>query len=266
MAAAFQYTIHSYYREHARSFPWRQTVDSYQILVSELMLQQTQVERVLVKYDQFIDAYPDFGRLAKAPFHSVLRVWQGLGYNRRAIYLKDIAQRVIDEYKEILPKDFDTLITLPGIGRSTAGAILSFAYNIPTVFIETNIRRVFIHFFFSERDKVSDSEILPLVEETLDRENPREWYYALMDYGAMLKGKLPNPNRKSMHYSIQSRFEGSDRQVRGRILKVMASCGSIRLDELIFQIGNEFDRSERIITDLVGEGFLILSGKTISVA
>lgn len=262
----FQEIILENYRKSGRSFPWRGTINPYHILVSEIMLQQTQVERVLGKYELFLGRFPDFDTLAGSDLRSVLSAWQGLGYNRRAIALRGIAQRVMEDHNGSLPQNMDTLMALPGIGRSTAGAILSFAYNIPTGFIETNIRRVFIHFFFSELDKVRDSEILPLVEKTLDRENPRDWYYALMDYGAKIKGKLPNPNRRSKHYTLQAQFEGSDRQIRGRILKVLVSCGSMGVDALIIEIGIESERVCRIITDLVQEGFLIRSGKMISVA
>ncbi len=265
-AAAFQSSILSYYLEYARSFPWRKTVDPYCILISEFMLQQTQVERVLGKYELFLGMFPNFDSLAASDLCSVLSAWQGLGYNRRAIAIRKTAQKVMDDHNGSLPPDMDKLRALPGIGRSTAGAILSFCYNIPTVFIETNIRRVFIHFFFSERDKISDREIMPFVAKTLDRENPREWYYALMDYGAMLKGKLPNPNRRSKHYSLQARFEGSDRQVRGDILKILVSCGSMVMDELIRETRTEPERAYRIVTSLVQEGFLIRSENTIMIA
>jgi len=164
--------------------PWRETSDPYRILVSEIMLQQTQVQRVETKYKEFIAAFPAFPSLARAPLREVLRVWQGMGYNRRAIALRKIAQRVVAEYDGGLPDSVATLRTFPGIGAATAGAIVAFAFNKPTVFLETNSRRVFLHVFFAGRQRVKDSDILPLVETTLDREKPRQWYYALMDYGA----------------------------------------------------------------------------------
>lgn len=225
----FQKIIYGYYREHARQFPWRMSRDPYHILVSEIMLQQTQTERVAQKYEQFITEFPDFSTLACAPLQKVLSVWQGLGYNRRAISLKTIARTVMEEFGACLPPDVELLKTLPGIGQATASAICAFAFNKPTVFIETNIRRVFIHFFFPHRDMVKDAEILPLVEMTLDKSNPREWYYALMDYGVMLKKELHltqlrNPNRRSAHYQLQSPFEGSNRQIRGMILKTLIAA------------------------------------------
>ena len=146
----FQQMVLDYYHQHGRPMAWRDTTDPYKILVSEIMLQQTQVERVLVKYPDFLAAFPDFASLAQAPLADILTVWQGMGYNRRAISLQKCAQRVMNEYDGMLPADVDTLATFPGIGRATASSICAFAFNMPVVFIETNIRRVFIHFFFSD--------------------------------------------------------------------------------------------------------------------
>ena len=179
----FKDIVHSYYQKHARKFPWRETRSPYGILVSEFMLQQTQVERVLGKYPLFIASFPDFQTISCASLKDVLLHWQGLGYNRRAVNLWKTAQAVVEGFHGDLPETREELIRMPGIGRATAGAILAFAFNRPVVFIETNIRRAFIHHFFQDRKDVRDSEILPLVEATLDYENPRQWYYALMDYG-----------------------------------------------------------------------------------
>ena len=185
------------------------------------MLQQTQVERVVEKYEAFINLFPSFDALARASLRDVLAAWQGLGYNRRATALKKIGEIVAGDYDGKLRADLDFLTSLPGIGHNTACAILAFAFNKPVVFIETNVRTVFIHFFFSDRDGVGDSEILPLVERTLDRENSRKWYSALMDYGTMLKKTHGSINSKSAHYQKQSPFKGSDRQVRGLVLKAI---------------------------------------------
>jgi A/G-specific adenine glycosylase len=265
MISPVQDIVYAYYRRHARLFPWRETKNPYRILVSEVMLQQTQTERVVGKYEKFIARFPSLSTLADASLQSVFKAWQGLGYNRRAVSLKETAVRVIEEHDGILPKDLNALMKLPGIGRSTAGAILAFAYGIPVAFIETNIRRVFIHFFFSEREDVKDSEILPLVEQTLDRENPRDWYYALMDYGAMLKTKLPNPNRKSAHYTRQAPFEGSNRQIRGMILKLLLSLGPLREGELIGKLNREPSRVHTILHEMQREEFIQISGATVTI-
>jgi A/G-specific adenine glycosylase len=234
-------TIWKYYRTNRRDFPWRNTQDPYRIIVSEIMLQQTQALRVVDKYLEFIKAFPNFEALHTADLHEVLKKWQGLGYNRRAIALKKIAEEMVRNYREKatgkdaekgrgrlrVPLTLEELDALPGIGKATAASISAFAFNIAHPFIETNIRRVFIHFFFQEDIvKISDDQILLLVEATLDRKNPREWYFALMDYGAMLKKTLVNPNRRSKHYVRQSTFIGSNREVRGAILRLVTEFHS----------------------------------------
>ena len=252
----FQDLILSYSRAHGRNLPWRRTTDPYRILVSQIMLQQTQVERVSTRYPEFIERFPDFESLARAPRSEVLLAWQGMGYNRRAIALQETAQRVVDEYGGELPADVETLATLPGIGKATAAAICAYAFNMPVAYIETNIRRIFIHFFFQDREGIRDDEILPLVEQALYCENPREWYGALMDYGTVLKRRTANPNRRSASYSRQSRFEGSDRQVRGKILALVLKEGTVTEKEMILQLCEEPGRVKRILGDLEREGFV----------
>ena len=258
----FRALVLAHYRAHGRDLPWRQTTDPYRILVSEIMLQQTQVERVAVKYPEFIDRFPDFASLARAPQSDILLAWQGMGYNRRALALKRTAERVVDDYGGRLPADVETLATFPGIGRATAAAICAYAFNMPVAYIETNIRRVFIHFFFQDREGVRDDEILVLVEQTLDRENPREWYGALMDYGSILKKRTANPNRRSASYSRQSRFEGSDRQIRGRLLALVLAEGAVTGEEAAARVAADPGRARKILDDLVREGFVAESEGT----
>lgn len=246
--------------------PWRDEITPYRIVVSELMLQQTQVSRVMDKYPEFIMRFPDFTTLSQAPLAGVLEAWQGLGYNRRAKYLHTIARRVVDEWGGILPQDPEMLISLTGIGRSTAGSIAAFAFNMPVVFIETNIRRVFIHHFFPEGDAIADSQILPVVEQTLDRDNPREWYYALMDYGTWLAGRMQNPNRRSRHYLKQSAFEGSDRQIRGQLLRKLLTEKTCPIETLITDSGAEPSRVRRILISMIQEGLLCEGHGGIKVA
>ena len=252
----FQQMVLSYYTEHGRDLAWRHTSDPYQILVSEIMLQQTQVERVAVKFPEFIRAFPDFAALAGASLEDVLSVWQGLGYNRRAISLQKCAAVVMRNHNGLLPADTDILATLPGIGRATASSIGAFAFSMPVVFIETNIRRVFIHFFFPHSPIVSDAEILPLVEQTLYRPDPRTWYWALMDLGSALKKMVINPNRRSAHYTKQSPFEGSDRKIRGIILKILLAEHSLGEDELIVRLHEDSCRVAGILRTLESEGFI----------
>ena len=252
----FRKTIYRYYSEHGRELPWRQTQDPYRILVSEIMLQQTQVERVLEKYPIFIQQFPSFRTLADAPLRDVLAAWQGLGYNRRATSLKKIGEVVTKEHRGSLRADVDFLTALPGIGYNTACAILAFAFNKAVVFIETNIRTVFIHFFFSERDAVRDNEILPIVEQTLDGENSCTWYSALMDYGTMLKKTHGSTNPRSAHYQKQPPFKGSDRQVRGMVLKAIIAHHHITDAEIVERLQVPFERARKALDALQKEGFV----------
>ncbi len=214
---AFQAKVWNHYKSHGRSLPWRNTRDPYKILVSEVMLQQTQVERVRGYYTTFLKRFPDVKALAKAKLPEVLTLWKGLGYNRRAVNLKRCAEEIAKAGGKF-PKEFPALLALPGIGPSTAGALMNFAYNIPTAFIETNIRSVYLHFFFKDKTGVSDKEIFALIEKTQDTKNPREWYYALYDYGMMIKKNVGNPNSRSKHYKKQSTFKGSNRELRAKML------------------------------------------------
>lgn len=256
----FQEIILSFYKKHGREMPWRNTTNPYHIYVSEIMLQQTQVERVNKKYPEFITTFPGFANLADAPFHKILAVWQGMGYNRRAIALQTCARKVIMDHNGVLPRDVDVLETLPGIGHATACSIAAFAYNTPVVFIETNIRRVFIHFFFHDRTSVRDQEIIPLARMALYGQNPRVWYWALMDYGSALKSTTCNPNRKSTHYTKQSTFKGSDRQIRGIVLKSLVSIPEQSEQDLVTTISHDPARVHKIIEELVSEGFISRTG------
>ena len=235
--------------------PWRGTRDPYKILVSELMLQQTQVERVVVKYELFLNVFPGFSALAHAPLKSVLEVWHGLGYNKRAVALKRIAQTVDDQLAGKLPSDYPALVALPGVGPATACAIQAFAFDKPTVFIETNIRTVFIHSFYSNERGVEDAEIYPLVECTLDRSNPRTWYYALMDYGAMLKKQFKNPSRNSAQHKKQVPFEGSNRQLRGKILSLIVAHPGITETDLTRRLQVDPQLISHNLQKLEAEGF-----------
>jgi len=252
----FRTIVYTHFREHGRDLPWRRTKDPYAILVSEIMLQQTQVARVVGKFEEFMRRFPDVETLASAPLRDVLVVWQGLGYNRRALALKKLAEAVVAELGGDIPRDMQSLTKLPGIGKATAQAILAFAYNQPVVFIETNIRSVFIYHFFSGRTIVLDSELIPLVALTVDAENPRRWYNALMDYGVWLKKQHANPGRSSAHYRKQAPFEGSDRHVRGAILKALATREAYTEEELTIVLPFEPKLVRKNMAQLVREGLI----------
>jgi A/G-specific adenine glycosylase len=263
---AFQRQVLAYYRRHGRALPWRTTRNPYHILVSEVMLQQTQVDRVIPKYHAFIDRFPDVAALAGSSLKEVLAVWQGLGYSRRAQALHAGARAIVAAWGGSLPATCEGLRTLPGIGPYTASAICVFAYNIPRVFIETNIRAVYIHTFFPGAEAVADPEIEPYVAATLCARSPRRWYNALMDYGVFIKKLYGNPARKSTLHTRQSPFEGSDRQIRGMIIRILGGVERMSLQKLVRSVGKEPARVRGILEQLEREGFVRHRGAYLELA
>lgn len=255
----FVETVWTYYKKSGRhTLPWRQTQDPYLILVSELMLQQTQVVRVIPKYEAFVKKWPTVQALAVASLGDVLIAWQGLGYNRRAKFLQQCAQAIVQNYQGVFPDTRAELETLPGIGPYTAGAVLAFAYNQSVVLIETNVRRVYIHHFFPTQDKVSDTDIRAFLEKTLPAEKSREWYSALMDYGTFLKKTVSNPNQRSKCYVKQSVFQGSDREIRGAIIKALI-IRQLSASQLQRELGQfEGVRIRKQADALLAEGLILL--------
>lgn len=262
---AFRERVWAHFDVHARDgLPWRQTTDPYRILVSEVMLQQTQVSRVVPKYESFLHEFPTVEALAAAPVDRLLATWQGLGYNRRALALKRAAETIVERHGGTVPATLEELTALPGIGRATAAQVLAFAFDIGVPFIETNIRAVYLHEFFPGAEDVPDSVILPLVADTLDHARPREWFWALLDYGTHLKATLPNPSRRSRHHVRQSRFEGSNRQLRGRLLAELTARsggGDASLDELEAATGFASGRVAVALDALQSEGFVVSSAQ-----
>ena len=255
--AAFRRAVYEHYSEHGRRFPWRETFDPYRILVSEVMLQQTQTSRVAEKYEDFLAAFPDFPSLARASLRDVLRVWQGLGYNRRAIALHRTAQIVVSTFDGDLPSSPAVLVQLPGIGRYTASAVAALAFNEPAPVIDTNIRAVFFHVFFRGRDRVADREVEQLVEATLDRTSPRDWYYALFDFGAMLKRRKELSTR-SAHYRKQSPFKGSNRELRSQIIGLLLAHAHVSEEEIVGRLNQDGARIRMNLDRLQAEGFIVV--------
>lgn len=260
----FRTLINDFYASNRRAFPWRDEITPYRVFVSEIMLQQTQTSRVEKKFAVFIRAFPSFAQLAATSFRELLTYWQGLGYNRRALALHKSAQIIADTYDGILPNDPDLLVTLPGIGPATAASMVTFAYNKPTVFIETNIRSVLLHHFFPKQTDISDKQLLPLVERVLDKRCPRDWYYALMDYGVMLKKQHRNPSRASLHHVKQKPFKGSDREIRGTIVRHLTQQGSWAQLDLERVIPYAQERVQKNLHALEQEGFLVRKHGVIS--
>ena len=260
---AFRSKVLSYFKKHGRKFPWRETRDPFAILVSEIMLQQTQTERVLKYYERFLTEFDSFETLAAAPLDRVLKVWQGLGYNRRALKLREAARVIVSDFGGKLPDNEEALLSLPGIGKYTASALLAFVFNKPSVFIETNIRTVYIHSFCSvRRKKIGDPELLTLIENTLDRRDPRTWYYALMDYGVYLKKEYPSVSAKSKHYRKAPAFKGSNREIRGALIRELTERGASSTKSLVSRlklISDDFTEA-RVVKQLSlieKEGFVV---------
>lgn len=266
---SFQELIYNYYNENRRSFAWREEISAYRVVVSEIMLQQTQTSRVMHKFEEWMKSFPSFKDLSQASVQQVLSCWQGLGYNRRGLALYEFAKRVEAEFKGVVPANEVVLQTFKGIGPNTAGSICAFAFNKPVVFIETNIRTVFIHSFFKGQKDIHDKQLLPLIEQTLDKDNAREWYYALMDYGVYLKTTLKVSNKASKHYATQSRFEGSRRQMRGAVVRVLSKVHTMSYDELSELITFELPESKHdlygVVNDLSKDGFITVKNDIIAV-
>lgn len=262
----FQDTVWRYFDEHGRhDLPWRLPesdgplkggFDPYKIMVSELMLQQTQVPRVWPKYEAFVTQFPTVAQLARAELGEVLVAWQGLGYNRRAKFLWQAARMVTDEFGGAFPRTREELVKLPGVGANTAGAIMAYAYDEPVAFIETNIRTVYIHHFFHDQESVADKDIEALVQQTLPEAgegSARLWYWALMDYGTHIKQQHGNKSRASKSYARQSPFHGSRRKVRGVVIRYLSQRqGS--LEEIA--LAESDPRLPEVLQDLVGEGMI----------
>ena len=265
----FQKKILRFAAANYREFPWRNTVDPYEILVSEVMLQQTQTERVVPKYAEWLAAFPTVQALAKASLTDVLTHWSGLGYNRRARFLQQAAQIVVQEYNGKFPTDATLIDELPGVGEYTAKAVACFAFGAKEVFIETNIRTVFINEFFqntsaavdsvdvTNKNGIDDKTIIPLIEQTVYEKDVRLWYYSLMDYGAHLKKQLVNPNRISKSYTKQSKFSGSLRQARGAIIRQLTKVKTATVEEIAAQEKIDVQKLQQAAELLVKEKMIV---------
>lgn len=260
---AFKKALADFYRQGKRNLPWRRTKNPYYILVSEIMLQQTQTDRVIPKYKEFLRRFPTVNALAKASTADVLKAWQGLGYNRRALALKRAAEKIISDFQGVVPRTLEQLVQLPGVGPYTAAAVCAFAYNQPHNLLETNVRTVLLHHFFPRAVRVADAKLLPLVRATLDRQNPREWYWALMDYGTHLKKTAGNATRRSAAYSKQSPFRNSNRHLRGHILRLLAEKSPQTKRALVQQMTYPASRVAPILTQLAAEKLITIEKQNI---
>jgi len=257
-----------WYRLHGRAhLPWRQTRDPYRIVVSEFMLQQTQVERVLPLFEAFVAAFPDFAALAAADAGDAVRLWRGLGYNSRALRLHALARAVVERHGGVLPSDRAALLALPGIGPYTAAAVRAFAFELDDVALDTNVRRIAHRTAFGiEHPRLaSDAQLDERLRAALIPGRAHDWNSALMDVGATictarapkcmlcplragcvaapvdavrLAARARKTSRRSPQEAIP--FERSTRYLRGRIVDVLRDVPrgtALHIDELIASLG-----------------------------
>lgn len=265
-ADRFRKAVLGWYARNARPMPWRETTDPWAILVSEIMLQQTQTSRVEPRYKAWMERFPDAAALAAAPVDEILRLWSGLGYNRRALALATLAAQIVRQSDGRLPEDEAALRELPGVGRYTAAAVAAFAFGQPSVVVETNIRAVFIHHFYHEADRVPEKDIEALVAASVDKDDPRNWYYALMDYGVYIKKRFGNPSRRASVHATQTPFATSTRRLRGQILRSLAKEGPREVGSLEVTLPFSRERVHAALGDLVAEGFVEYRGERVALA
>tara|TARA_Y100000310_G_scaffold247779_1_gene253477 strand:- start:548 stop:1318 length:771 start_codon:yes stop_codon:yes gene_type:complete len=221
----FQFKILSWYEKNRRELPWRRTKNPYYILVSEMMLQQTQVDRVIPKYEAWLQAFPSLKTLAIASKEEVLQLWSGLGYNNRALRLQQLAQLLKDKP---FPQTEEELLALPGIGPYTARAILAFAFNKEVPVVDTNIRRVLIH-ELKLQENISEKELEEVALQQIPQGKSRLWHNALMDYGSLEKTARKTGIKP---LSTQPTFEGSERQTRGKVVRALLQRKKLSMEEL----------------------------------
>jgi A/G-specific adenine glycosylase len=261
----FQKKILSWYSEYKQDFPWRKTRDPYHILVSEVMLQQTQVSRVIPKFNDWLKRFPTIESLAKAPVSEVLRQWSGLGYNRRALFLKKAAVEIVEKYNGNFPQDEKILRTLPGIGEYTARALLCFAFNKQISVVDTNVRKVILVTFFNGGNLMTEKEIISIAEQLLPVGSAYDWNQALMDYSRTMLGK------EKIQIPKQSKFLGSRRYYRGQIIKLLLQKKKIPIDKIGQLIKGDFNKSDMdwlqgLLKELEDEGFVLIKNDFVSLA
>lgn len=254
---ALQDKILSWYAKNRRDLPWRETTDPYKILVSEVMLQQTQVDRVISYYHRFLKHFPSMKKLAVAEKPQLLTLWSGLGYNSRVLRLQQLAQIVTTQKQGIFPQTEEALQQLPGIGPYTARAVLAFAFNKAVPVIDTNIRRVLIH-ELKLPEIIGMQQLQIIAQQCIPEQQSRLWHNALMDYGAL---EITAKKTGIKPLSKQSLFEGSDRQVRGQIIKQLVQGKKLSVAE----IKKQFQQKDitAILEKMEVDGLIVKEKQTV---
>ena len=248
---SFQHKIFSWWTTHKRDLPWRHTRDPYRIMISEVMLQQTQVLRVLPKYREFIERFPTVVDLAKATSADVLRIWKGMGYNRRALYLHRTAKIICDQYNGHFPINYELLTTLPGLGTYTARAILVFAFKQEVPLVDTNIRQIITHFFFNDQPQ-KESVIEEVARQLVPSGKSWEWHQALMDYGALRLARARSGSLIKASRRTSVPFKDSNRFFRGRIIDRLRE-GDIRESKLASEFKKKYGKSDDFLKSILQE-------------
>ncbi len=248
----FRERIFDFYQSNRRSFPWRETTDRYAVMVSEIMLQQTQAERVAGKFTAWMLRFPNIEILASASLKEVLLLWSGLGYNSRGQRLQGCAKVIMERFNGVVPATPELLKTLPGIGEYTCRSIPVFADNLDAAAVDTNIRRIIMHEFALPED-TSKQEIQALAEQLLPQGRSREWHNALMDYGSLF---LTSRNTAIRPLTKQSKFQGSKRWYRGRLIKDLIHSECMFLEEIEAKYADCPWNLQEIVSDLIGEGLV----------
>lgn len=258
----FQQRILDFYHKNGRELPWRKTTDRYRIWISETMLQQTQVDRVIPKYNKWIERFPDASALAAAPLSEVLELWQGLGYNNRAKRLWDAAKITVEQSDGKVPSTPQELIILPGIGPYMARSILIFADNLNLAAVDTNIRRILIH-EFDLPETISDKELQQIADSCVPKGRSRDWHNALMDYGAMVLTARKSGIKPK---TTQSKFEGSTRWYRSQILKRVLKEKEVSIQDIKDEHKDCPHDLDKIISSLEKDGVITLTKNLLRVA
>ncbi len=249
----FQEKVLGFYSRHRRAFPWRETTERYAVMVSEIMLQQTQAERVVVKFNAWMDRFPDVDALASSSLRDVLSLWSGLGYNARGERLHRAAGIIVSEYGGVVPGKPDELLRLPGIGMYTSRSIPIFADNCDIATVDTNIRRILLYELGLE-ESISVSELYDVADALLPRSRSREWHNALMDYGALYMTSKRSGIRP---VGRQSAYKGSKRWYRGRILSdLLDEPGGMAVEEIRARYGDGPFSIEDILSDMEKDGLV----------
>jgi A/G-specific adenine glycosylase len=253
----FQKKVFSFYEKNKRDLPWRKTTDPYKILLSELMLQQTQVKRVILYYEKWIARWPTIDALASASRSEVLQMWMGLGYNTRAMNLHTTARKIVATFDSDVLQAMKQYKELPGIGKYTSHAIQIFSTNADLITVDTNIRRILIS-EFKLPTKIADKELWLLAEKCLPLGKSRDWHNALMDYGAL---HMTSQKTGIKPKTQQTQFEGSNRQIRAQILRCLLQK-SMSFSELEKTVGIEKTRLGAILDKMMNEKIIENKNKT----